>query len=114
MTNDDIETLDETKESPTTGTAFLLWLACIFGLAGVHRFYLKKPWTGLLYLLTFGLFGIGQLVDLFHLRDMVELERHRSHALPPLVPLRRRLAAPRWKVDPAKKLRQEQTERRET
>ena len=73
----------------------------------MHRFYLKKPWTGLLYLLTFGLFGMGQLVDLFNLRDMVELERHRSNALPPLVPLRRRLMAPRWKVDPAKKLRQD-------
>ena len=107
MTYDDIEILDEANEKPSTGTAFVLWLACIFGLAGVHRFYLKKPWTGLLYLLTFGLFGIGQLVDLFNLRDMVELERRRDHALPPLVPLHRRLMAPRWKVDPAAKLRQD-------
>ena len=94
MTYDDIEIMNENTETPSTGTAFLLWLACIFGLAGVHRFYLKKPWTGLLYLLTFGIFGIGQLVDLFNLRDMVDLQRARNRALKP-APQRRLLPAPR-------------------
>jgi hypothetical protein len=54
------------------GVAFGLWLTCLFGLCGIHRFYLGKPATGILWLFTFGLLGIGQLVDLVRLRDMVE------------------------------------------
>lgn len=54
------------------GVAFGLWLTCLFGLCGIHRFYLGKPATGVLWLFTFGLLGIGQLVDLVRLRDMVE------------------------------------------
>jgi hypothetical protein len=56
----------------STGTTFLLWLACVFGLCGIHRFYLGKPVTGFLYLITFGFLGVGQLIDLFRLRRMVE------------------------------------------
>ena len=61
---------DDDEYSP--GVAFGLWLACLFGLAGIHRFYLGRPVTGVIWLFTWGLFGIGQLVDLIRLRDMVE------------------------------------------
>jgi hypothetical protein len=60
------------SEEFSPGVAFGLWLACLFGLCGVHRFYLGKPFTGLLYLFTFGLLGVGQVVDLVRLRGMVE------------------------------------------
>lgn len=40
-------------------------LLCIFlGGIGIHRFYVGKIGTGILYIFTFGLFGIGSLVDL--------------------------------------------------
>jgi len=40
-------------------------LLCIFlGYLGIHRFYVGKIGTGLLYLFTGGLFGIGVIVDI--------------------------------------------------
>lgn len=40
-------------------------LLCIFlGEFGIHRFYVGKIGTGILYLLTGGLFGIGWIIDI--------------------------------------------------
>ena len=44
----------------------LTWILLTFlGLFGVHRFYMGKVFTGLLYLCTGGLFFIGILYDLY-------------------------------------------------
>lgn len=56
------------KKAPT---AFLLWLIGLIGVCGLHRFYVGRTWTGLLWLFTFGLLGLGQLFDLFFLGSMV-------------------------------------------
>jgi TM2 domain-containing membrane protein YozV len=46
---------------------YILW---IFGFTGAHRFYYGKPVSGTIYLLTFGLFLIGWIVDLFLIPSM--------------------------------------------
>lgn len=41
-------------------------LLCIFlGYFGAHKFYVGKIGIGILYLCTFGLFGIGWIIDIF-------------------------------------------------
>ena len=52
-------------------TAYLLWAICLFGVCGLQRFYMGQVLWGLLYLLTFGFFGIGQLIDFFILPGLV-------------------------------------------
>ena len=50
------------------------WLLLTFlGIFGVHRFYLGKIGTGLLYMLTGGLLGIGLMYDLWTLNEQVHL-----------------------------------------
>ena len=55
--------------TPATNISEKDWLVtlllCLFcGGIGVHRYYVGKIGTGILYTLTLGLFGIGYLVDL--------------------------------------------------
>ncbi len=54
------------------GTTYLFWFACLFGLAGAHRIYNKKFFSGFLWLFTFGFLGIGQFIDLVLIPGMVD------------------------------------------
>ncbi len=50
------------------------WILLTFlGLFGIHRFYMGKWLSGLVYLLTGGIFGLGYLYDLWTLNDQVSL-----------------------------------------
>lgn len=50
----------------------LAWVFLTFlGIFGVHRFYLGKWGTGILYLLTGGLLGIGYIYDYWTLNEQV-------------------------------------------
>lgn len=56
----------------TKGVSYLLWLSILLGVGGLHRFYNGKMISGCVWLLTGGLFGIGQIIDLFLIPDMVD------------------------------------------
>jgi TM2 domain-containing membrane protein YozV len=49
--------------------AYCFW---VLGFFGLHRFYLGRPLTGLLWALTFGLLGVGWIIDLFLIPGMVQ------------------------------------------
>lgn len=48
------------RNTHSIGVGYILW---IFGFTGAHRFYYGKPVSGTIWLFTFGLFGIGWLID---------------------------------------------------
>lgn len=51
----------------------LAWIFLTFlGLFGVHRLYLGKWFTALVYLLTLGLFGLGYLYDYWTLNGQID------------------------------------------
>lgn len=54
------------------GTAYALMLFALIGIAGIQHFYIGKVGRGVLWLLTFGIFGIGTVVDLFTLPSQVK------------------------------------------
>lgn len=52
----------------------LTWILLTFlGIFGVHRMYMGKWLTGVLYLLTGGLLGIGIIYDFWTLNDQITL-----------------------------------------
>lgn len=54
------------------------WILLIFlGVFGVHRMYMGKWITAIIYLFTFGLFGLGYLYDLCTLNRQID-ERNRG------------------------------------
>lgn len=53
--------MNEERRTHSVLVGYLLW---IFGFLGAHRFYFGRPISGTIYFFSFGLFGIGWLVDL--------------------------------------------------
>jgi TM2 domain-containing membrane protein YozV len=52
----------------------IAWILLTFlGILGVHRFYMGKWLSGILYLLTGGLVGIGVIYDFWTLNDQITL-----------------------------------------
>lgn len=57
----------------STALTYLLWLPSLFGLAGLHRIYLGKPITGLIWFFTCGLLFFGTIYDLFTIPGKVKV-----------------------------------------
>lgn len=57
----------------------LAWILLTFlGIFGVHRFYMGRVLTGLLWLVTGGLFSLGYLYDMWNLNSMVAEENSKK------------------------------------
>lgn len=62
------------------GTAYLWGIATFFGVAGLQHFYLGKPVRGVIWLLTWGLLGVGTFIDLFTLPAQTRAVNNRLRA----------------------------------
>jgi TM2 domain-containing membrane protein YozV len=60
------------RDERSVGVAYLLWVASLFGICGLQRFYTGRWISGLIWLFTGGLCFVGQLVDLIFIPRMVE------------------------------------------
>jgi TM2 domain-containing membrane protein YozV len=60
------------REPRSVAVAYLLWLPCLMGISGIHRFYTGRWVSGIVWLLTGGLCGVGQIIDLIFIPRMVE------------------------------------------
>jgi len=70
-----------TPQEPTHSVAigYILW---IFGFLGAHRFYYGRQITGIIWMFTLGLFGIGWLIDAFLIPSMAR-DASRRYAIGP-------------------------------
>lgn len=55
---------EKTLKGVSPHSRLVTFLLCTFlGTLGIHRFYVGKNGTGIIWLLTFGCLGIGTLID---------------------------------------------------
>ncbi|MDR9404928.1 MAG: NINE protein, partial [Halothece sp. Uz-M2-17] len=62
-------------------TAYALWCFYFMGVAGIHRLYARRYFSGVFYLMTFGFFMIGQFIDLLLIPGMIDEENLKIKAL---------------------------------
>ena len=59
--------MEPLKDNHNVVMGYILW---VFGFTGSERFYYGKPISGTIYFLTFGLLGIGWVINLFLIPSM--------------------------------------------
>ncbi|MEM9923604.1 MAG: NINE protein [Cyanobacteria bacterium P01_D01_bin.50] len=69
----EVKDKNQDKEKERLKISYMLNVLGFLGFTGgLHRLYNGKVATGLLWMFTLGLFGLGQFVDLFLIPNMVE------------------------------------------
>lgn len=58
---------ESTHPTHSKTIGYLLW---IFGFIGAHRFYFGRQISGIIWMFTLGLLGIGWIIDLFLIPGM--------------------------------------------
>lgn len=83
--NEKIQNKDSvpTPEKVYLDDAYVLWFP--FGIAGYHHFYLRRYVWGVLYFTTFGLFGMGWLMDMCRIPSLVKDCNEKLMMLPFLI-----------------------------
>jgi hypothetical protein len=76
------EPIDPDTDGYREGVGYGLWCGWLFGFAGLQRFYVGKYFTGLMWLLTWGFFGIGQIYDLVSMKKLIRNANIRQGYLP--------------------------------
>ena len=66
-----VKDFNHQREEKSIGTAYILGLPPL-GIFGAYHYYLGNVKLGLIYTFTFGLFGIGWVVDLFRMPTLVK------------------------------------------
>lgn len=89
------------SEQKDSMVAMVFWCLSLGGWLGLHRFYLNKPGTAILWFFTFGLFGFGALYDLFALPGMVRDFNLKNGYAPVALPAAPPLPQPGYGVAPA-------------
>jgi len=76
-----MERTAEQRFAPGAISYNVAWILLTFlGLLGIHRFYMGKWLTGILYLFTGGLFLLGILYDFWTLNSQVSEENRAQGA----------------------------------
>jgi TM2 domain-containing membrane protein YozV len=63
--------MPQPQQRVNASSAYLFWCLSLFGICGIQRFYTGNIGSGIIYLFTWGFFGIGQFIDLFLIPEMV-------------------------------------------
>ena len=65
-TNTNTNTNTNSAVGPKPKNKWVAFFLCLFlGCVGAHKFYEGKILLGIVYLLTFGILGIGWVIDIF-------------------------------------------------
>jgi TM2 domain-containing membrane protein YozV len=68
-------------EDPPKKKSTVLLLAVFLGWLGVHRFYMKFYFTGVIYLLSLGLFGVGWAIDVIRILLFSTVKKERTYSV---------------------------------